>query len=58
MQIGDLVRVETKHHGTKIALVIEIVEDDFGCDVLVQPLNHPRNILCNPWDVEIINASR
>ena len=59
MQVGDLVKVKTKHYGTKIALVTEVVEDSFGCDVLVQPLNHHRiMILCNPWDLEVISASR
>ena len=59
MQVGDLVKVKTKHYGTKIALVTEVVKDSFGCDVLVQPLSHHRKcIRCNPSDVEVINASR
>ena len=59
MQVGDLVKVKTKHYGTKIALVITINDDIFGCDVLVQPLNHHRiMMLCNPCDLEVINASR
>jgi hypothetical protein len=43
MQVGDLVKVKTKHYGTKIALVTEVVKDSFGCDVLVQPLSHHRS---------------
>jgi hypothetical protein len=59
MQVGDLVKVKTKHYGTKIALVTEVVKDSFGCDVLVQPLSHHRKyIRCNPSDVEVISASR
>lgn len=59
MKVGDLVKVKTKHVGTKFALVVNISEDVLGvCDVLVAPLNHPRNILCNPWDLEVISASR
>ena len=59
MQVGDLVKVKTKHYGTKIALVTEVVKDSFGCDVLVQPLSHHRKYLrCNPADVEVISASR
>ncbi len=59
MQVGDLVKVKTKHYGTKIALVTEVVKDCFGWDVLVQPLSHHRKyIRCNPSDVEVISASR
>ena len=59
MQVGDLVKVKTKHYGTKIALVTEGVKDCFGWDVLVQPLSHHRKyIRCNPSDVEVISASR
>ena len=58
MQVGDLVKVNTKHYGTKIGMVAKINKDVFGCDVLVKPLDHPRDILCNPWDMEVISASR
>ena len=58
MQVGDLVKVKTKHYGTKIALVTEVVKDSFGCDVLVQPLSHHRKyIRCNPSDVCLLYTS-
>ena len=58
MQVGDLVKVDTKHYGTKMGLIEKIHDDEFGCDVAVLVIGSQRRIMANPWDVEVINASR
>ena len=58
MKVGDLVIVDTKHYGTKMGLIEKIHNDEFGCDVAVLVIGSRRRIMANPWDVEIINASR
>jgi len=57
MQVGDLVKVDTKHYGTKMGLIEKIDEDVFGCDVTVLVMASQRRIAANPWDVEVISAS-
>tara|TARA_R100001163_G_C4989330_1_gene142498 strand:- start:257 stop:433 length:177 start_codon:yes stop_codon:yes gene_type:complete len=58
VQVGDLVKVDTKHYGKKMGLIEKINEDVFGCDVAVLVITSQRRILANPWDVEVISASR
>ena len=60
MKIGDLVKVKTKHYGTKLALVIEPHYSSLGVEWVVKPLglDHPRNILCFPCDLEVVSESR
>jgi hypothetical protein len=58
MKIGDLVKVDTKHYGTKMGLIEKINEDVFGCDVAVLVMASQRRIMANPWDVEVISESR
>ena len=58
MQVGDLVKVDTKHYGTKVGMVVKIDDDVFGCDVAVLVVASQRRIMANPWDVEVISASR
>ena len=58
MQVGDLVKVDTKHYGKKMGLLVKINDDVFGCDVVVLVMTSHRRIMANPWDVEVISASR
>lgn len=58
MKVGDLVKVDTKHYGKKLGLLVEINDDVFGCDVAVLVVASQRRIMANPWDVEVISASR
>ena len=58
MQVGDLVKVRTKHYGVKIGFVIEKVEDSYGVSWMVAPTDHPRNIMSEPQDIEVISESR
>ena len=58
MQVGDLVKVDTKHYGKKTGLLVKINDDVFGCDVVVLVIASQRRIMANPWDVEVISASR
>ena len=58
MQVGDLVKVDTKHYGKKTGLLVKINDDVFGCDVVVLVITSHRRIMANPWDVEVISAGR
>ena len=58
MQVGDLVKVDTKHYGKKTGLLVKINDDVFGGDVVVLVITSHRRIMANPWDVEVISASR
>ena len=53
MQVGDLVRVRTKHHGNKLGVIIKI--DDMG--VHIKPQNHPRDIIAMATDVTVLVSS-
>ena len=50
MKVGDLVRVRTKHYGSKLGVVVEIDKDG----VHIKPQKHPRNILALPQDVTVL----
>ncbi len=54
MNIGDLVKVETKYCGTKIGLIVKHGMDGY----FIQPSDHPRMILALEKDCEVINESR
>ena len=64
MQVGDLVKVKTKretHRGqgrTVLGLVVEVVQDDYNCIIIVQPVNPGLQLFAHPVDVEVISASR
>jgi len=53
MQVGDLVRIRTKHHGNKLGVIIKI--DDMG--VHIKPQNHPRDIIAMATDVTVLVSS-
>ena len=50
MKVGDLVRVRTKHYGSKLGVVVEIDEDG----IHVKPQKHPRNIIAGAADVTVL----
>ncbi len=58
MQVGDLVKVKMKHYGDKTGFIIEKVEDSYGVSWVVAPTDHPRNIMAEPQDMEVISESR
>ena len=54
MKVGDLVKVKTKHYGTKIGLIVKHGMDGY----FIQPVDHPRMIIGRKEDCEVINESR
>jgi hypothetical protein len=54
MKVGDLVKVETKFYGEKLGLVIKPGMDGY----FIQPTDHPRMIIAQEEDCEVINESR
>jgi len=59
MEVGDLVRVETKHYGSKLGMVIgSYYEIHDGLEWIVKPLDQSRNMICSPCDLEVISESR
>ena len=54
MKVGDLVRVKTKHYGTKIGLIIKNGMDGY----FIQPTDHPRMIIAGEEDCEVVSACR
>tara|TARA_Y100000817_G_scaffold259179_1_gene213074 strand:+ start:63 stop:242 length:180 start_codon:yes stop_codon:yes gene_type:complete len=57
MEVGDLVKVETKHYGEKTGFVIEKVEDSYGVSWVIAPTDHPRNILAESQDLKVISKA-
>tara|TARA_Y100001937_G_scaffold124659_1_gene189818 strand:+ start:1119 stop:1295 length:177 start_codon:yes stop_codon:yes gene_type:complete len=51
VNIGDLVRVRTRHYGEKLGVVVEI---DKELGVRIKPQNHPRDIWGLPQDVKVL----
>ncbi len=50
MEVGDLVRVKTKHYGKKHGVIVKL-----GLDGLfIQPTDHPRTIVAKAEDVEVL----
>ena len=48
MNVGDLVKVKTKHYGDKFGVIVDI---DKECGIRIHPKNHPRSILADPKDI-------
>ena len=55
MKIGDLVKVRTKHYGTMTAIVVREHFSNLGRQWIVQPSNHPRQVVCSLCDLEVIS---
>ena len=58
MNIGDLVRVKTKHYGVQLAVIVEKYYGYSGMEWVVKPLDHPRNVVCCATDLEVISETR
>ncbi len=51
MKVGDLVKVETKHYGTKMGVIIKHGMDGY----FIQPADHPRTIIARAEDLKVIS---
>ena len=51
MDIGDLVKVETKHYGAKIGLIVKHGMDGY----FIQPIDHPRMVIARAEDLEVVS---
>ncbi len=59
MKVGDLVKVQTKHEGQKLAVVVKPhYSSTFGLEWIVKPLDASRNVCCQPCDLEVVSAGR
>ena len=59
MQVGDLVKVQTKHYCQKLAVIVRHHHSSvFGLEWVVKPLDHTRNVICSPCDLEVVSAGR
>jgi hypothetical protein len=56
MRIGDLVKVKTRFYGTKTGFLIEKVNDVWGDGWMISPTDHPRKIIADPRDIEVISS--
>ena len=57
MKAGDLVKVETKHYGTELGVLVRKLRLR-DIHWLVRMLNHPRDVYAMPSDLEVISESR
>ena len=59
MQVGDLVKVETKFYGKKVGVILALKEDDsFGTIHHVLVATSARDIHAHPADVEVLSEAR
>ena len=57
MKAGDLVKVETKHYGVELGVLVrdlKLREPHWQ----VKMFNHPRDIYAMPRDLKVISESR
>ena len=58
MQVGDLVKVETKFYGKKVGVILALKEDDsFGTIHHVLVSTSIRDIHAHPSDVGVISEA-
>ncbi len=57
MKVGDLVKVKTKHHGTKLGVLVKALRLR-DAHWQVKMFNHPNDIYAVPNDLEVISESR
>ena len=57
MRPGDLVKVETKHYGTELGVLVRKLRLR-DIHWLVKMFNHPRDIYAMPSDLEVVSESR
>jgi len=58
MQVGDLVKVKTKHEGEKLAVVVSQHFSPIGIEWKVKRLDSSYMTLCCPSDLEVVSESR
>ena len=60
MKVGDLVKVKTKHYGTKLGVLAESYNrfDWSGDEWRVKMLDHPRDVHAAECDLEVVSESR
>ena len=63
MQAGDLVKVETKHEGKKLAIVVEPVPrgvyySELEREWFVKRLDSPRMTIASACDLELVSEGR
>jgi len=58
MQVGDLVKVNTKHRGVRIGIILKPYYSTVGREWVVKLTGDDRNIFCCPSDLEVISAGR
>ena len=54
---GDLVKIQTKFEGQKLAVVLKEYYSTYGREWLVQRLDINRQTVCSPCDVEVVSES-
>jgi len=57
VKVGDLVKVKTKHHGTKLGVLVKALRLR-DAHWQVKMFNHPNDIYAVPNDLEVISESR
>lgn len=58
MKIGDLVKVQTKHEGGKLAVIIEPNFSIMGREWIVKRVDSHHLTICSPCDLEVISEQR
>lgn len=59
IEVGSLVRVETKFHGHKVGTVVEKVEDSYGISWEVHIPNHwTATTIAQPVDIELVEEEK
>ena len=57
MKVGDLVKVKTKHYGTKLGVLVKPLRLR-DAHWQVKMLNHSNDVYAMPVDLEVISESR
>jgi hypothetical protein len=58
MKPGDLVKVQTKHRGQMLGVIVRPHHTStFGLEWIVKPVDHHRPMICQPCDLEVISAA-
>lgn len=58
MKVGDLVKVNTKHRGVRIGIILKPYYSSVGCEWVVKPTEGDQNIICCPSDLEVVSEGR
>jgi len=52
VKVGDLVKVKTKHYGTKVGVIVKHGMDGY----FIQQADNPRMIIAGVDDMEVISS--